>query len=60
MPNRKLQEKKKNERKRESRKKVLKKRSAIREEAKVKRELQKIADQNRDKQIPYRKPKNET
>lgn len=60
MANRKLQEKKKNARKKESREKVLKKRAAIREEAKVKKELQKIADQNRIKQMPYRKTKNET
>lgn len=61
MSRRKLKEKKKSERKQEREKRVLARRNAIREEARVKKEISLAEYKNRERIIPIRnKKENET
>ena len=56
----KRKQRKNKKRQTEVRKKILRKRSALREEAKVEKEIEKIKNLSRDRIRPYRKPKDET
>jgi len=56
----KRKQKKIKDRRLKARKKIIKKREALRDEARVEREIEKIKDASREKIRPYRKPKDET